>query len=126
MKAFFEYSLWTSGYGRSLDDIFDTGIMEKTAEAQKQYSIVNDLHKITCPALALVSEDEGEELVQQAREFYEGISSEIKKLHIFTLDRDGSNDHCQLDNRSRGNQVAFDWLDEVFNYTYEPSSFSDP
>ncbi|MBU7045710.1 MAG: alpha/beta hydrolase [Theionarchaea archaeon] len=126
MKAFFEYSLWTSGYGRSLDDIFDRGIMEKTAEAQKQYSIVNDLHKITIPALALVSEDEGEELVRQAREFYEGISSEIKKLHIFTLDKDGSSDHCQLDNRSRGNQVTFDWLDEVFSYTYEPSFFSDP
>jgi esterase/lipase len=54
---------------------------------QKQYIIVNDLQKITCPVLALVSEDEGEELVRQAKEFYEGISSENKTLYIFTLDR---------------------------------------
>lgn len=110
----------------SLNDMLKPEVQEKIAEVQKQYTIVNDLHKIICPALALVSEDEGEELVRQAQEFYEGISSENKKLHIFTLDTDGSNDHCQLDNRSRGNQIMFDWLDEVFDYTYEPlPSFSD-
>jgi esterase/lipase len=126
LKAFFEYSLWSSGYGMSLDDWLNPEIQEKIAEVQKQYTIVNDLDKITCPALAMVSIDEGEELVRQAKEFYEGISSEIKKLHIFTLDTDGSNDHCQLDNRSRGNQVLFDWLDDIFDYTYEPLSlFSD-
>ena len=106
----------------SLDDWLNPEIQEKIAEVQKQYTIVDDLDKITCPALAMVSIDEGEELVRQAKEFYEGISSEIKKLHIFTLDTDGSNDHCQLDNRSRGNQVMFDWLDDVFDYRYDPLS----
>jgi hypothetical protein len=32
------------------------------------------------------------------------------------MDKDGSDDHCQLDNRSRGAQVMFDFLDDVFNY----------
>lgn len=122
MKAFFEYSLWSSGYTMSLEDLLKPEIQEKIAQVQKQYTIVNDLQKITCPALALVSEDEGEELVRQAKEFYEGISSENKKLYIFTLDKDGSNDHCQLDNRSRGNQIMFDWLDDIFDYTYQPCS----
>ena len=124
MKAFIEYSLWSSGLKISLEDMLRPEIQEKTAEMQKQYTVVDDLHKVTCPALGLVSVDEGEELVQQAKQFYNTISSTNKKLHIFTLDADGSNDHCQLDNRSRGNQIAFDWLDEVFNYTYEPLSTS--
>lgn len=80
--------------------------------------VVSDemLKNITCPALGLVGEDEGEMMVRQAKRFIEKISSQNKVLHIFNLKKDGSNDHCQLDNRSRGNQIMFDWLDEVFNY----------
>jgi dienelactone hydrolase len=110
MKSLIEYSLWTYGWGDlSLLDAFRVGM-----ESPKVYTIEKDLHKIICPTLVLVSEDEGEELVRQAKEFYTGISSEIKKMHVFTLEKDGSNDHCQLDNRSRGNQIMFDFLDEVF------------
>jgi hypothetical protein len=53
-------------------------------------------------------------MVQQAKTFIEKIGSENKKLHAFTLERDGSYDHCQLDNLSRGQQVMYDWLDDVF------------
>jgi len=42
--------------------------------------------------------------VNQAEEFYQGIYSDDKDLHIFKLRNDGSNDHCQLDNRSRGHR----------------------
>lgn len=66
------------------------------------------LSRINCPALGMVSEDEGEDFVKQAEEFYQGISSDNKELHIFKLKKDGSNDHCQLDNHSRGTQVIFD------------------
>jgi len=112
IKTLIEYSLWTYGF-----EIQPWSDMLKLREgAPEEYTIENDLHKITCATLALVSEDEGEELVRQAKQFYEGISSENKKMHVFTIDEDGTNDHCQLDNRSRGNQVMFDWLDEVFNY----------
>jgi len=54
--------------------------------------------------------------VNQAEEFYQGIYSDDKDLHAFKLRNDGSNDHCQLDNRSRGTQVMFDWLDNIFDY----------
>ena len=95
------------------------------SEAMKQdmyelHTIRDCLHEITCPALALVSDCEGEELLRQAKEFYEGISSKIKKLYIFNLEEDGSNDHIQLDNRLRGNQVMFDWLDEILGYRFKP------
>ena len=117
IKTLIEYSLWTYGF-----EIQPWSDMLKLREgAPEEYTIENDLHKVTCAALVLVSEDEGEELVRQAKQFYEGISSENKKMHVFTIDEDGTNDHCQLDNRSRGNQVMFDWLDEVFNYRWEPS-----
>jgi len=53
-------------------------------------------------------------MVRQAEQFYEAISSPVKKMHVFSLEQDGSDDHCQMDNRARGNQVMFDWLDKVF------------
>jgi len=72
------------------------------------------MHEITCPTLALVGENEGKELIDQAREFYETISSKKKRLHIFSMEKDGSDGHCQLDNRTSANRVIFDWLDELF------------
>ena len=56
------------------------------------------------------------ELLAQAHEFHDGIRSAHKRLHVFTLEEDGSNDHCQIDNLARGNQVVFDWLDELFQH----------
>ncbi len=73
------------------------------------------MHKITCPTLALAGEDEGKLLIDQTREFYEKISSEKKDMYIFSMKNDGSDDHCQLDNRTSANRVTFDWLDTVFN-----------
>ena len=111
MKSMLEYAMWTAGYeDRSARSV----IQEMKLGTSKVYSMVDDLHRITCPALAMVSEDEGEELTRQAKQFYAGISSTNKKMHILTLAEDGSNDHCQLDNRTRGNQIMLDWLDEVF------------
>ena len=85
----------------------------------KECTVRNHLHTITCPALALIGKEEGAELVNQAKEFYEGISSENKKLYMFTMENDGTSDHCQIDNRSQGNSVMFDWLDDLFDYRYE-------
>ena len=82
--------------------------------------ITEEVHKITCPTLALVSMHEGEAMLEQARAFMQRIGSKNKMLHVFTLEQDGSYDHCQLDNISRGQQVMFDWLDNVFDYRYSP------
>ncbi|MGA2977744.1 MAG: hypothetical protein ABSF77_20785 [Spirochaetia bacterium] len=67
--------------------------------------------RIRCPVLSLAGKGEGEIMLAQAREFHEAIPSKDKRLQIFSLERDGSDDHCQLDNISSGMQVIFDWLD---------------
>lgn len=115
MKSMLYYSMWNSGE----HDYSGKGIIDAVKNYDyKPWDIRKNLHKINCPALVLVSEKEGEELMIQANEFYNEISSKNKKMHIFSLEKDGSNDHCQLDNRTRGNQIMFDWLDDVFNYRY--------
>ena len=112
--AFGEYTLRTFGVMKS---ILEKGTWKEwLGLGSRGYSVKDDLHRITCPALLLVGDNEGERWLQLAKEFYDSISSEVKKLHIFSLEKDGSNDHCQLDNGSRGNQVLFDWLDEIFEY----------
>jgi esterase/lipase len=115
MKSMLYYSMWNSGE----HDYSGRGIIDAIKRYDyESWDIRKNLHKINCPALVLVSEKEGEELMIQANEFYNEISSKNKKMHIFSLEKDGSNDHCQLDNRTRGNQIMFDWLDNVFNYRY--------
>ncbi len=117
MKAFLEYTIWAQGYGTSLSDfIVDPELRDRNKKNAKLYNIVKDLSRIRCPTLALVSEGEGEELLKQARDFIEGISSSKKELYVFTKENDGSDDHGQLDNRSRSTQVMFDWLDEALDY----------
>lgn len=94
LRALREYNHWTGGAaGMSL---------EESLEATKRFVIQrHELARITCPALALVSAREGEVMVRQAEQFYEAISSPVKKMHVFSLEQDGSDDHCQMDNRAR-------------------------
>lgn len=110
-KAFWEFSRWIMP-GR------DMALKEWTKEIYKvgEYNLTDQLSEIDCPVLALVGDGEGEELMRQAREFIRLISSKKKDLYIFSLQKDGTDDHCQLENRSRGNQVMFDWLDDLFEY----------
>jgi pimeloyl-ACP methyl ester carboxylesterase len=111
-KSLVMYSCWTWGNENM------TTMEYINMEAGKKCTVRNDLHRITCPALALIGEEEGEELVNQAKDFYEGISSKTKEMYMFTMEKDGTSDHCQIDNRSQGNRVMFDWLDDLFNYRY--------
>lgn len=103
------FSQWSNGY-------WNIPLKEQVEKLNewKKYTIRESLSDITCPTLVMVSEDEGNELLKQANEFYNGISSELKHMHMFSMEQDGSHDHCQLDNRTRSNQVMFDWLDRVF------------
>ncbi|MFW9825748.1 MAG: alpha/beta hydrolase family protein [Candidatus Thorarchaeota archaeon] len=105
-----KYVLWVFG----MHQLSWSDVLKK--DMYKMHIIKDQIHKITCPALAIVSDSEGEELLNQAQEFYEGISSNIKSIYVFNLEKDGSNDHIQLDNRISGNQIMFDWLDEIFKY----------
>ena len=112
MQVYRDYLRWVAGikgdYSRSAN-----------LEYVKQYNLTDDVHKIDCPALALVSSTEGELMNQLAREFFEKISSKNKKIYVFTPEADGTYDHCQVDNRVRQSQVMFDWLDELFDYHHE-------
>jgi pimeloyl-ACP methyl ester carboxylesterase len=109
-KALKEYSDWTTG----LFGIIFTSIEEKLAVAKDWKIPLEDLATTECAVLGLVSDREGEELLRQAHQYIDTISSKTKSLYILSLEKDGSDDHCQLDNRIRANQVMFDWLDEVF------------
>jgi pimeloyl-ACP methyl ester carboxylesterase len=105
LKNFFRYGGWVRGE--------DYSSYARIARLDySAYDLRPCLDRITCPVLSLAGEGEGELLLRQAREFHKGISSKDKRLHVFSLAEDGSDDHCQLDNITRGMQVVFDWLDE--------------
>ncbi len=55
----------------------------KYVYALKDYVLTDLLHKIECPVLALVGDGEGPELMRQAKEFVNRVSSEKKELYVF-------------------------------------------
>ncbi|MBC8387184.1 MAG: hypothetical protein H8E13_03945 [Actinobacteria bacterium] len=102
MSSMMALAMWNSGF----KDHSVPAMLDAMARVDPdEWSIRNDLSQINCPTLALVGEGEGDELVLQAKEFYKGVLSAKKDIHIFSLEKDGSDDHCQLDNRTRGNKV---------------------
>lgn len=117
IKAYMEYGLWTAGCSDM--SLYEWLTSKKAQDEWARFNITGDLHKIECPALALVGAGEGEEMLRQTQEFYDAISSPVKKMHVFTLEKDGSHDHCMLDNHSRMQQVIFEWLNEIFEYGKE-------
>ena len=108
IRSLIPYILWTMGYSRISE------LLQAVDRGEVEFDIEGQEHEITCAAMALAGEGEGQELLSQTERFYENISSSQKALKIFSLAEDASDDHCQLDNRTRANQVIFDWLDEVF------------
>ena len=72
-----------------------------------------DPASIHCPVLCLVGDGDSNEQMRQCRTFYENVSSSDKAMRIFTQE-DGASMHCQIDNFNLLEQVAFDWLSEVF------------
>lgn len=108
-KTFVEYGMWTFG----VPELTITEWLESDEPIGADMVIRGDLGEITCPTLAMVGADEGEEMIEQTEAFSEGIGAEERPLYVFTLEDDGSDDHVQMDNWSRGQQVLFDWLDGV-------------
>lgn len=118
VRAYMEYGLWTAGLAHMTLHQWLT-----SDDAQKdwaRFNIEDDLHRITCPALALVGGGEGQEMIRQTEEFMEGISSTDKTMHVFTRAADGSHDHCMLDNVSRMQYVTFQWLNRIFDHHDTP------
>lgn len=118
-KAFYEYSRWVMPYRDMPLKEYAQRVLE---EMSVDYNYRDQLSTITCPTLALVSENEGTILVEQAKEYQRKVSSAVNDLRILTLERDGTDDHIQLDNRSRGSQLTFDWLDGLWGSQQPPRS----
>jgi pimeloyl-ACP methyl ester carboxylesterase len=113
-EAMVKYSLWSWGNEKMrMTEFLDLD------EVRKSRVSGDELKAISCPVLALLGKNEGKVFEKQTNEFIAAVSSEKKDVHVFTLEKDGCSDHCQIDNRSRSNSVMFDWLDEVFQYSYE-------
>ena len=113
-KAFKQYTDWATGFFPT--DLNPAEKLEKGLKFLKPFSVKEHLDQITCATIGLVSAGDGEVLIGQAKELIEKIPSTNKRYHIFTMNKDGSDDHCQLDNRARGAQVMFDFFDDVFQY----------
>ena len=109
-QSLFQYGWWALGWdyeNLKITDWYEKGI--------QQWKITDDeLKNIDCAVLGLVGENEGKIMMDQAKHFINTVSSRNKRLYIFTLEKDGTADHCQIDNRGRGNQIMFDWLDVLF------------
>lgn len=114
-RAMMYLAMWNSGFAGQYTA--KEMIQAVLAEDPDKWCLRDIMHKITCPTLALAGKNEGQELIDQANEFYETISSTKKDIYIFSHENDGSDDHCQLDNRTAANRVIFDWLDELFGNT---------
>ena len=91
---------------------YGTKTVAEALEKIKEFNIVRDLNKITCPSLALVGEGEGDEALYQAQRFYEDVGGP-KVLRVFT-EKEGAESHCQITNLGLMNSVFTGWLDGIF------------
>ncbi len=92
---------------------YGTETVAEALEKVKEFNIINNLDKITCPTLALVGEGEGDEAIFQAQRFYEDVGGP-KAFRMFT-EREGAESHCQITNLNLMNAVVMTWLDGVFS-----------
>lgn len=75
------------------------------------YRLGDALGRISCPALGLVGEDEGDEVLRQAEAFAAGSAGPVTE-HRFRVD-DGADAHVQVGNLRLTAQVVYDWLDQT-------------
>ncbi|HEY5586834.1 MAG TPA: alpha/beta fold hydrolase [Ruminiclostridium sp.] len=101
-KVTIDLLLWESGIEVFADFI----------ELVKQVNLEGIEKDIICPTLALASEGEGQTFLNQAKLFFDNISSTKKKMKIFTK-KEGASAHCQIDNISLASKTIYDWLDEI-------------
>jgi esterase/lipase len=113
-KAFKQYTDWAMGFFPT--ELNPAEKLEQGLKLLESFTVKEHLNQITCATIGLVSAGDGDVLINQSKELIKNIQSTNKRYHIFTMGKDGSDDHCQLDNRSRGAQVMFDFFDDIFNY----------
>jgi pimeloyl-ACP methyl ester carboxylesterase len=72
-----------------------------------------DVSQVTCPTLCIVGDGEDEVFKKQTRLCYDSLKTP-KRLVICT-EKDGADAHCQTNNLQYGQQLMFDWFDDVLN-----------
>lgn len=73
----------------------------------------DEISRIECPVLCLVSEAEGVSAIQETERFYRSISNPAKAMRVFTA-LDGADAHVQLNNFQLSVEVISDWLDDLW------------
>jgi acetyl esterase/lipase len=92
-----------------------TADFKQAYEGVLQQAIPVAFERITCPALLLMGESEGEELRRQTQVVYEALRARGQDVTLRAFSpQDGADAHCQVNNLRLAHQVAFDWLDRVF------------
>lgn len=74
-----------------------------------RYRVSDVVQQICCPTL--VASAEGDPASAGADRLYEALTCPKRRVHFTAAD--GTRGHCEGGNRSRFNQQAFDWLDEI-------------
>jgi dienelactone hydrolase len=82
-------------------------------EAMRPYNLWGLEDQITCPTLALAGQSELVAVEIFGKPWFDDLDCP-KDYYVFTAE-EGAEMHCQLNNISRLYQVAFDWLDDVFD-----------
>ncbi|HVN55957.1 MAG TPA: alpha/beta fold hydrolase [Anaerolineaceae bacterium] len=72
-----------------------------------------EIERIACPTLCLISEGEGASAVAEGRQVFERLPHPQKKLVIFSAAQ-GADIHCQLNNLVLSVSHIVDWLDEIW------------
>ena len=80
----------------------------------KEFDLWGLEDKITCPILNIGGEGEGS-LITGARKFYELLKG--PKRDRLIKESEGGEAHCAVNNRNLGNQIEFDFIDDVFSQT---------
>lgn len=80
----------------------------------KEFDLWGLEDKITCPTLNIGGEGEGN-MITDAHRFYELLRG--PKRDRLIKESEGGEAHCAVNNRNLGNQIEFDFLDDVFSGT---------
>jgi pimeloyl-ACP methyl ester carboxylesterase len=73
----------------------------------------DEVDRITCPVLCMVSEGEGASAVAEGRMVYEKAPNPLNRLVSFSSIQ-GADVHCQLNNLAISVSAIADWLDDIW------------
>jgi hypothetical protein len=93
---------WRCGYiDRTLAEWFDF---------LDEFNLWDRIDDIDCPLLAISAPGEGSYLEDLASRAFD----RLKGPKTWRLTGEGAEAHCQVNSPTRGHQISFDWLDELF------------